>query len=576
MKLFFKKIFDLKLLHKLLFLYGAICLLLVLCSGAFFYYSIFVLQSKTNDISSRLVRQVGINLEAEIDYFSDHLFSTYHVGTLMGGVLRQAPEENRSSQLRQDLAIQKAQSEILYSVSDINWVCSVDSRGKSRLTIRPTAPDAVGIQEYALQTVNICRQLSGTLYWDILPDNTVAVSRMLYNLDTMQYVGTITIGIPQSFFETLFQKLGFRSPQALIVCDSSGDAMLTYPQELQNATDIVQQTGHGYTSPDNTRYVLTESTMTDSGLRLIQMDNISLAKKQIWDMAVIFALICLGTLIAITFLTALILTRLGKNVQHVMQGIASISQGNLQTTLTPLDRDEIGQIGLAINKMTVHISSLLQKVEEDAALLQQAEYQRLMSQYHVLQSQMNPHFLFNALETINALAKIHGDEQVCVCTRKLAQLFRNNLERTTMQCPLSEELEYIHNYIAVCQEIYSGRFHIHEHWNHDWDELPVPTFFLQPIVENAIIHGLSKKLGMGNLLLSADIYNERLVIRVEDDGVGMDAQRLAAVQRMDAEGTHFGLQSINERIQLLYGEEYGMLIYSKPGIGTLVEVTLPI
>ncbi len=574
MKGLWQKFFDLKLMHKLLALYGVICLLVTACSGAFFVYGTAIVRRRSDDLSQQLVQQVAINLNVELAGVSGRVFSTYHLGNLLGAALRPSGGDDYS-EFRRNQDIHRAQSEILYTVSGVSWVCTRDAAGQLYTDCRLTASLPAEPAKYLARIEPVCREMGGTLHWDVLDDGTVAVSRLVYNLDTMQWVGTVAVGLAPQVFADVADRLGLPQELSLILCDSSGDAMYhTLGADADPAAALEAE--KEYVDESGVRYLCTQSTLPASGLRLVQLNDLSGAERAIRDLALATAGLCLATLALVTLLTALLLSRLDRNVRKVMQGVQALSEGKLDTRLSPRDKDEIGRIALAIDQMAGRIQDLVQKVEEDAALIEKAKYQRLMSQYHVLQSQMNPHFLFNTLETINALAKMHGDEQIGACTRKLAKLSRSNLERTTAQCPLSEEIEYIETYVAVYEDMYPGRFTLTENWDRDLDETPVPTFFLQPIVENAILHGLGPKVGHGHLHLEARLWEDHLLVVVEDDGVGMDPATLTRL--LDSPGTnrHFGLCSVHQRIRLLYGEEYGLEIVSKPGCGTCVKARLPI
>lgn len=213
------------------------------------------------------------------------------------------------------------------------------------------------------------------------------------------------------------------------------------------------------------------------------------------------------------------------------------------------------------------------------------------AQYLALQNQINPHFLYNTLESIRGEALIAGMDNIADMTEALAKFFRYTITKVENLVSVEEELDNCETYFLIQQYRFGSRLKLHILYEEENREnimnCRIPKLTLQPVLENSIIHGTELKIGTGNLTIRFELTDKRLIIRISDDGVGMDEQTLAKLNRQLGRGGNalaeygekkggIALVNVNNRIHLLFGEEYGMHIYSIQGKGTDVEVTLPI
>jgi two-component system, LytTR family, sensor kinase len=207
------------------------------------------------------------------------------------------------------------------------------------------------------------------------------------------------------------------------------------------------------------------------------------------------------------------------------------------------------------------------KLEEQERLL-------LHARMEALQNQINPHFLFNTLNSISSLVRFDPDKAREVIF-KLATILRRLLHASEAFAPLREELEFIDNYLDI-EVVRFGREKLQVVKQLDAASLDVvvPTMLLQPLVENSIKHGLSPKVEGGSIFLRSRVTDSRLIIEVEDDGVGMDGGHLQ--QTSTWPGMGIGMANISERLQVLYGDAARMTIDSTEGKGTLVRIRLPL
>ena len=234
----------------------------------------------------------------------------------------------------------------------------------------------------------------------------------------------------------------------------------------------------------------------------------------------------------------------------------------------------------------------MKKIEEILNSTQVKSLHKRQAQYLALQNQINPHFLYNTLDGIRSEALIAGLSSVADMTEALASFFRYTISKVENLVSVEEELENCKTYFKIQQYRFGDRLQLHIDYDEtDWEEIlhcRIPKLTLQPILENSIIHGTELKIGTGNLTIHLERTDSRLLIRISDDGVGMDERTLERLnKKLGRNETQFAkaeqeskggiaLVNVNNRIHLIFGEEYGMHVYSMEGMGTDVELTIPI
>ena len=233
---------------------------------------------------------------------------------------------------------------------------------------------------------------------------------------------------------------------------------------------------------------------------------------------------------------------------------------------------------------------LLEQMEKLLHSPQMMDLNKRQAQYLALQNQINPHFLYNTLESIRGEALIAGLDGVADMTEALARFFRYTITKVENLVSVEEELDNCETYFEIQKYRFGDRLKLHINEEaEDWDEIMncrIPKLTLQPILENSIIHGTELKIGAGNLYINFERTQDRLLIRISDDGVGMDEETLAKLNRKLGKGTNtipesreekggIALENVNNRIHLIFGDEYGMHVYSVFQKGTDVEITLP-
>ncbi len=217
------------------------------------------------------------------------------------------------------------------------------------------------------------------------------------------------------------------------------------------------------------------------------------------------------------------------------------------------------------------------------------------AEYLALQNQINPHFLYNTLEGIRSEALIEGVDSIAEMTEALATFFRYTISNVDHLVTLEDELANIENYYYIQQFRFGKKLQLNIQYafSDELDEMDIlqyrlPKLTLQPVVENSIYHGIERKIGKGHLIIKISVTDSRLIIKVSDDGLGMEKEKVRELNEklkslslddvnpgMDRKGG-IAIQNVNNRIKLLFGEEYGIYVYSQEKAGTDVEITLPL
>lgn len=217
------------------------------------------------------------------------------------------------------------------------------------------------------------------------------------------------------------------------------------------------------------------------------------------------------------------------------------------------------------------------------------------AEYLALQNQINPHFLYNTLEGIRSEALIAGVDSIAEMTEALATFFRYTISHVDHLVTLEDELANIENYYYIQQFRFGDKLELSIEYDHDEDmeeteilQYRLPKLTLQPIVENSIYHGIERKVGKGHLRIKIYAVKDRLIIRISDDGMGISEEKLeelnAKLRALSLDDVNpnaekkggIAILNVNNRIKLLFGEEYGIYVYSKQGVGTDVEISLPV
>lgn len=263
-------------------------------------------------------------------------------------------------------------------------------------------------------------------------------------------------------------------------------------------------------------------------------------------------------------------------------------ENNMTLFLKGYTIDGLQDSETALTKEADRIFSELIQLLKSEQMLNENKRQ---AQYLALQNQINPHFLYNTLESIRSEAMEAGMDSVVCMTEALAHFFRYTISNMENMVTLEEELDNINTYFLIQKYRFEERIGLTIEYDEEEHDLLnhclLPKLTLQPVVENSIIHGIERKMGFSTVRIVLRCTEKRLIIQVSDDGIGMQPEALDDLNRKLNqslfESLHnkkkkggIALVNVNNRIHLIFGEEYGMTVYSTPGVGTDVMIELPL
>lgn len=286
----------------------------------------------------------------------------------------------------------------------------------------------------------------------------------------------------------------------------------------------------------------------------------------------IFVMLSLGYLLAVWFGIILPYRRSALLVRRFLDGYLTESRDFAEVFQSP------------------SMKLLMDEIEKILRSPKMIDLNKRQAQYLALQNQINPHFLYNTLESIRGEALIAGLDSVADMTEALAKFFRYTITNVENLVTVQEELDNCETYFLIQKYRFGSRLQLHIDYDvDDWEDIincKIPKLTLQPILENSIIHGTEPKIETGNLRIQFERTDKRLIIRISDDGVGMDEETLARLNRkLGRDGNvlihgeerkgGIALGNVNARIHLIFGEEYGLHVFSVAQQGTDVEITIP-
>ncbi|ASA21705.1 cache domain-containing sensor histidine kinase [Paenibacillus donghaensis] len=431
---------------------------------------------------------------------------------------------------------------------------------------------------------------SGKMVWlgvyehsliDQVEDSPVfAFGRQIYDLNEHKPIGIVLYETnPQRVLDALDNvKLGEHSQVYLLSEDGRFVTSATDPKPALDRLPSLKNSEEVIVRQEADRLVVA-SKLTFSGwwVMIITPDrdlNVELVEMKRYLLIVIFILILLSTLIA-----SLVSRSLSLPLKKLIREMKQVEIGNFRGMVKVSSYQEINILVASFNRMVHRIEELIEQVKHSSVSEKNAEL-------HALQSQVNPHFLYNTLDMIYWMLDEEGNEQLGELVLSLSSMFRySSAWEDGVEVTLQEELEQIGHYLKIISLRLEGRLTVECEIEERYLQVRVPKMTLQPIIENAVKHGLEALKDGGVLKVFIQEDGETLRIIVEDNGSGLEAAKLEQLleslawpgrQSSRDNGTGgIGLQNLHRRLQQLFGKAYGLEIHSTPGAGTQVAIVLP-
>ena len=436
--------------------------------------------------------------------------------------------------------------------------------------------DAVGkYDHYNLTSSHVQNVISGERPW------VITLSRGIRNYTGEgDSDGVVFIDLNYSAISELCTQNSVGTKGYVFILDQNGN-IVYHPQQQQlynelqtenislimNAKTDVVTAGKG---DDEKIYALSHSETT--GWTIVGCMNMSELLKNSRKARSIYMLVALGLIAIALVISSEIAKNITFPIQKLRDSMKRVQKGDFSAAEIEVYSDnEIGSLTRSFNVMTHKIQDLM------AQNIQEQEQKRKI-ELKALQSQINPHFLYNTLDSIIWMAEGKKNEEVVLMTASLARLLRQSISIENELVTIGQEIEYVRSYLTIQKMRYKDKLEFEINVDPRITHAQIIRLVLQPIVENAIYHGLKYKESKGMLKVHGYELGERIIIDITDDGVGMDEETLKHIydkHKVNYHSNGVGVYNVQQRLVLYYGKEYGIIYHSEKGKGTTATVVIP-
>ncbi len=578
---------------------------LVITSIFSYNQSSSAIRSKTSTYSSQVMNQVGVNIERELNRLENDSieieFSSLTQNVLTN-IKNMSAWEIEIVQLTMKENLVKKFS-FLHDVSDV----LLYTNDRRRIVAYGDRSFKLNLKKEFLDTyLKELEEKEGTPVWkssnidveerlvkfatsaeQMNKSDCILLGRAVLSLETREIIGTLLIRTNERYFSNIYRNIDMGKNADIFVVDSDGivvssrntkipvakqykDQMLI--KELLNRTGSQDKTFN--MSIDDKKYMIAFSYLKDADWFVVSTIPYSYLNAEVKGILTNIMLLVMGCSVLAVLLSYIFTLTLSKPLKRLINTMNEVKRGNLSVSIIDNSTDEIGEVVGNFNTMLNEIKNLMESVKLN-------EKQKREAEIKILQAQINPHFLSNTLNTVKWLAGAQKAHNIEALVSSLIKLLHVSMGKGDDFITMGEEVEYIKSYINIQEYRYYDKFRVVFEIEEDILDYKVLRFLIQPVVENAIIHGIGPMTEQGLISIKGFKYNDVLKIRVTDNGEGIPRERLCKILTVDdyenkSKFSGIGINNVNERIQINFGDEFGLHIESVPKLYTTVELTLPI
>ena len=408
----------------------------------------------------------------------------------------------------------------------------------------------------------------------------ITLSRALVNNQTGEREGLFFVDLNYSAISDLCNNNSIEEKGYIFVLDAEGNIVYHPKQQLmygglktENIDAIMECREDSLIideGGDSKLYTMSKSKRT--GWTVVGAAYTSELLKNNEQAQMWYLLVASILLLAVIGISSIISREITKPIRSLRDSMRKVQNGQFDTHVEVITENEIGSLGRSFNLMTSEIQALMeQNVYE--------QKQKRKSELKALQAQINPHFLYNTLDSIIWMSEAGENDEVVEMTSALARLLRQSISNDQEEVELEKEIEYVKNYLTIQKMRYKDKLEFFIYVDPRVAHVPIIKLVLQPLVENAIYHGIKYKETKGNLKIYARPVDGRVEIVVADDGIGMDEDVMEHIfdeHRKEQKRNGVGVPNVQKRLKLQYGSEYGIRYESVKGAGTKAVITIPV
>ncbi|MBP3360789.1 MAG: histidine kinase [Clostridia bacterium] len=559
---------NMSILHKMIFLYIVIIIICIsILTGINSYHSTKVIREIAKSSVSQVMNSTYRSMTAQINNVN-YIFTTLQANKMLQNALNDTDTSHVAYNVgiidnilfETDVYKQKISSIELYALNHPEYLSCNTERVMSDKLIR--------------NTVIYNKILSGgTVPIWIANDNnyasksSITAMKLLTDSFTEQPIAIIRIDIDTSQFVSLFQNLRLADTGQIFLCTSPLHIINPYDNTLiasfmhnTELNTLISQncSGTAYTTVNNEDYMLSSYPLENTDFylvgaaRLVEFNtkSSSIRKAAIYTAA--------AMILIILFLLSYVSAYISRPLINLSKELDNFSPDTVQEVQYN-QNDEIGRLYRSFNNMQERISKLTHELSYSLKIQKKAELK-------AIQSQISPHFLYNTLNSISALAQKHNINEIEYMTTSLATFFTRTLNGGNTFCTIRDELTHIQSYVNIQNIRFSNKFNIIFNIPDEIMDYSIINLTLQPLVENCIVHAFKNKSGKGNIIISGRREKTDLYIDVSDDGLGANITDVNYLNNyvnrsfnFDEQIEQYGIHNVNHRIKLYYGSEYGLL-----------------
>lgn len=391
--------------------------------------------------------------------------------------------------------------------------------------------------------------------------------------------GVLLLDVNFKTIDTLMQKVSLGQKGYVYMIDAKGNIVYHPQQQLiyaglksENVELAMNVSNDFYKDRSNgEERLITVQTIPEIGWKVVgvsYMDEIVTTTKELTE----FMLwLMLAVLVFVVLLAYYLSSNLSRPIQSLERSMKLVERGDFSTPIHASGYEEVEKLSNRFNIMVSRIRQLMGQIVEE-------QEEKRKSEFEVLQAQINPHFLYNTLNSVVRLAESGKNEEVVTMITSLSRFFRVSLSKGNNVIPIRDELAHIRNYLIIQNIRFKNKFEFEIQASDGVMELRTLKLLLQPIVENAIYHGIERMVDQGSIRILAEVMGDKVRFQVKDNGLGIAPERLSTLLTgvKSEEGSGVGIRNVNERIRLYYGDGYGLEIESELEEGTAVNIWIPV
>ncbi|WP_078552465.1 cache domain-containing sensor histidine kinase [Bacillus alkalicellulosilyticus] len=400
--------------------------------------------------------------------------------------------------------------------------------------------------------------------------------RIVKDRDTMENLGFLLINVKTDILERIFFELYKGESLDIMLIDnyrtilySPEQDLMGYFLEFDHPGVIFSEQEGSFIESWNGEKSLVTYVKTDHEWTLVSIKPLNLLMAETNDIKYTVATLVIVVILLAVLFNFVYIRKIVYFIDSLNTSMKKVASGQLDVEMPSYASHEMNTMALGFNRMVKRIKQLLYQVKKEQQSKEEAEFK-------ALQAQINPHFLYNTLESINAMAALQGQKDISRMTVNLGKLLRISFSKSPM-IKVKDEIQHIQSYLEIQKVRHGDLFSFVIDVDPKMLEFSTLKLILQPIIENAIIHGIELKDEFYSTIKVIGRMSEgRLIFLVEDDGVGFTEEALQAVNEKRNMNLGLGIQNVYERIRLYYGDSYGVIICSTKGVGTVIKITIPI